>query len=277
MPLALRHQRLSFGHFGQKRHVLLLFGVEQRRYIEQEATQLSLERAATAAQQFLFLFFCCLPFLHGFCEAWKSASPNSATAEAVGPTRVSMGNGTSAEDAEKVGFRVLGVQSDSPASEAKLINFFDFIVSAAGVPLRTLDATFVELIEKHVDQPLPITVYNCKDNSQREVTITPSSTWGGIGLLGVTIRFDTYANMEESLVRVLEVARHSPAEIAGLKAGEDYLLGDWEEVWTGLRVWRKAIAHGSLRLCARQERLKECSRTQMCCSRRSRAILIIHW
>lgn len=34
----------------------------------------------------------------------------------------------------------------------------------------------------------------------RDVTITPSNSWGGQGMLGVTIRFDTYHNAEENLV-----------------------------------------------------------------------------
>ena len=50
-------------------------------------------------------------------------------------------------------------------------------------------------------------------------------------MLGVTIRFDSYFNAEENLVRVLEVERHSPAELAGLKGGADFLLGTAEKVF----------------------------------------------
>lgn len=34
----------------------------------------------------------------------------------------------------------------------------------------------------------------------RDVTITPSNSWGGQGMLGVTIRFDTYDNADDNLV-----------------------------------------------------------------------------
>jgi len=68
-------------------------------------------------------------------------------------------------------------------------------------------------------------VHNIKSNSQRLVKITPSSTWGGAGLLGVTIRLDNYGGADERLIRVLSVEHNSPAAIAGLVPMKDYLLG----------------------------------------------------
>ena len=68
-------------------------------------------------------------------------------------------------------------------------------------------------------------VHNIKSNSQRLVKITPSSTWGGAGLLGVTIRLDNYGGADERLIRVLSVEHNSPAAIAGLTPLTDYLLG----------------------------------------------------
>lgn len=43
-----------------------------------------------------------------------------------------MGNRQSGEDAEACGYRVLGVQPNSPASKVGLVSFFDFIVAADG-------------------------------------------------------------------------------------------------------------------------------------------------
>ena len=68
-------------------------------------------------------------------------------------------------------------------------------------------------------------MHNIKSNSQRLVEITPSSTWGGAGLLGVTIRLDDYGGADERLIRVLSVEHNSPAAIAGLVPMKDYLLG----------------------------------------------------
>ncbi len=70
-----------------------------------------------------------------------------------------------------------------------------------------------------------IVVHNIKSNSQRLVKITPSTTWGGAGLLGVTIRMDDYGGADERLIRVLSVEHNSPAAIAGLVPMKDYLLG----------------------------------------------------
>lgn len=70
-----------------------------------------------------------------------------------------------------------------------------------------------------------VVVHNIKSNSQRLITITPSSTWGGAGLLGVTIRLDDYGGADERLIRVLSVEHNSPAAIAGLVPMKDYLLG----------------------------------------------------
>lgn len=42
---------------------------------------------------------------------------------------------------------MLGVQPNSPAAAGGLVSFFDFIVAAKGIPLATLDSTFVELIK----------------------------------------------------------------------------------------------------------------------------------
>lgn len=70
-----------------------------------------------------------------------------------------------------------------------------------------------------------IVVWNIKCQEKRLVTITPSDSWGGAGLLGVTIRLDDYGGAEERLIRVLEVEPSSPAAICGLKENSDYLLG----------------------------------------------------
>jgi hypothetical protein len=57
------------------------------------------------------------------------------------------------------------------------------------------------------------------------VELVPDDSWGGAGLLGVTIKLDNYGGAEERLVRVLSVEPQSPANIAGLVPELDYLLG----------------------------------------------------
>jgi hypothetical protein len=68
-------------------------------------------------------------------------------------------------------------------------------------------------------------VWNIKSQQQRLVQLVPSDTWGGAGLLGVTIRLDNYGGAEDRLIRVLSVQDQSPAAIAGLVGERDFLLG----------------------------------------------------
>ncbi|KAL3788035.1 hypothetical protein HJC23_008379 [Cyclotella cryptica] len=137
---------------------------------------------------------------------------------------------------ETLGYRVLGVQPNSPASAAGLVSFLDFLVGCNGVMLMGSgegleegeeydDVDFPALLRDNEGKELELLVHNIKSNSQRLVKIKPSSSWGGAGLLGVTIRLDNYGGADERLIRVLSVEHNSPAAIAGLAPMNDYLLG----------------------------------------------------
>ncbi|RLN93005.1 hypothetical protein BBJ28_00025411 [Nothophytophthora sp. Chile5] len=135
------------------------------------------------------------------------------------------------EGGECCGFRVLGIQEQSPAAAVGFVSFFDFILEANGIRLDTRDATLMELIAQSEDRPMRLQVYNVKAQASRELQLTPSRKWPGKGLLGVTIRFDSYEGAEDQLLHVLNVEQSSPAERAGLRAGSDYLLGTPERVF----------------------------------------------
>ena len=141
-----------------------------------------------------------------------------------------MGNAESTAPETTYGYRVLGVQASSPASKVGLVSFFDFIVEANGEPLWDKEVShFVHLIRDFQDRELPLVVYNCKDQSRREVRLVPTTQWAGEGRLGVAIRFDSYLDAADHMCRVLEVEPDSPAELAGLSPrGTDYLLGTAE-------------------------------------------------
>lgn len=137
---------------------------------------------------------------------------------------------------ETLGYRVLGVQPNSPASAAGLVSFLDFLVGVNGEMLMGSgeglqegdeyeDIDFPALLQENNGKELELLVHNIKSNSQRLVKITPSSEWGGAGLLGVTIRLDDYGGADERLIRVLSVEHNSPGAIAGLVPMTDYLLG----------------------------------------------------
>lgn len=53
----------------------------------------------------------------------------------------------------------------------------------------------------------------------------PSDTWGGQGLLGISIRFCSFEVAKENVWHILEVHPNSPSSLAGLKAFSDYIIG----------------------------------------------------
>jgi hypothetical protein len=89
------------------------------------------------------------------------------------------------------------------------VPFMDYIVGADGMATSGNEAGFVDLIGQHHQNktPIALTIYSLLTGQQREVSVTPSSTWGGDGLLGLIIRADTMKGAEESCIHVLEVRR----------------------------------------------------------------------
>lgn len=72
---------------------------------------------------------------------------------------------------------------------------------------------------------IPMTIYSSKTQNVRSVLITPSDTWGGQGLLGISIRFCSFEGANENVWHILEVHPGSPADLAGLKPFTDYIIG----------------------------------------------------
>lgn len=80
-------------------------------------------------------------------------------------------------------------------------------------------------MKQNVDKEIRMTVYSSKYQNVREVKITPNATWGGQGLLGVSIRFCSFEGANENVWHILEVHPQSPAEIAGLRSFSDFIIG----------------------------------------------------
>ncbi|XP_075221040.1 Golgi reassembly-stacking protein 2 [Lycorma delicatula] len=123
------------------------------------------------------------------------------------------------------GYHVLKVQDSSPGQAAGLEAFFDFIVAVGNTRLDQDNDTLKELLKANAEKELKMTVYSSKTQSVRQVTIIPSNNWGGQGLIGVSIRFCSFEGTNENVWHVLEVHPSSPAEIAGLLAFTDYIIG----------------------------------------------------
>lgn len=127
------------------------------------------------------------------------------------------------------GYRILQVHDQSPASDKELVPWFDFIVEANGYAMDLDDGSLVALISDHENQEINFLVYNTKNTTLRMVKITPKRKWDsgieGQGMLGLTIKFDTFENSDEDVIHVLQVAKDSPAYNAGLESFNDYILG----------------------------------------------------
>lgn len=53
------------------------------------------------------------------------------------------------------------------------------------------------------DKEVKMTVYSSKIQNVREVMIKPSNSWGGQGLLGVSIRFCSFEGANENVWHIL--------------------------------------------------------------------------
>jgi len=137
---------------------------------------------------------------------------------------------------ETLGYRVLGVQPNSPASKAGLVSFFDFLVGVNGMMLlgsgegleegeEYNDIDFPALLHENKGNVIELLVWNIKAQEKRLVELTPNDDWDGAGLLGVTIKLDNYGGADERLIRVLDVEEGSPAAQAGLVKEKDFMLG----------------------------------------------------
>ncbi|XP_046914925.2 uncharacterized protein LOC124495562 [Dermatophagoides farinae] len=123
------------------------------------------------------------------------------------------------------GFHVLKVQDDSPGSRAGLEPYFDYIIVAGNTRLNQMNDDLKDILKSHVDKSLRLLVYNSKYQNVRQVDIVPTNNWNGQGLLGVSIRYASFENADENVWHVLDIAPNSPADIAGLKAHRDYIIG----------------------------------------------------
>lgn len=123
------------------------------------------------------------------------------------------------------GYHVLRVQDNSPGQKAGLEAFFDFVLAIGNTRLDQDNDTLKELLKANIDKEIQMTVFSSKTQNIRVVNIMPSTTWGGQGLLGVSIRFCSFEGANENVWHILEVHPSSPAEEAGMIPFTDYIIG----------------------------------------------------
>ncbi|XP_047386294.1 Golgi reassembly-stacking protein 1 isoform X1 [Sciurus carolinensis] len=138
-----------------------------------------------------------------------------------------MGLGASAQQPAggAEGFHLHGVQENSPAQQAGLEPYFDFIITIGHSRLNKENDTLKALLKANVEKPVKLEVFNMKTMKVREVEVVPSNMWGGQGLLGASVRFCSFRRASEHVWHVLDVEPSSPAALAGLRPYTDYVVG----------------------------------------------------
>jgi len=136
-----------------------------------------------------------------------------------------MGSGQST--AEAGGFRVFKINEGSPATEAGLEVFFDFIMAINDSQMSEDQTNFFKKIQECENKRTKLVLHNIRTHASRDVFVTPRK-WGGAGLLGAVVRYDLLESESHQGIRVLEVFPNSPAAEAHLLPYKDYLLGTTE-------------------------------------------------
>ena len=128
-----------------------------------------------------------------------------------------------------IGYHVLRVLANSPAANAGLEPWFDYI---CGVNSTKIDNTNAHLLDSTVksaaEQKLPVTftVYSAKGQTLRDIYLEPSTE------VGVSLRWCPLSSAA-NVWHVLDVYPSSPAEIAGFIPFNDYIIGSPEGTLRG--------------------------------------------
>jgi len=141
-----------------------------------------------------------------------------------------MGNAQS-ELVNKVGYQVLMVQGGSPAAGI-LCSFWDVIIGSQQQIFDKEDSRLIDLFKSNIGKPISLLVYNLRTEKTREAIIIPSNTWGGNGLVGISIRFSSFEHTLELVWHILDVYMESPASEAKLHSRTDYIVGTPDQLFT---------------------------------------------
>ncbi|GAA6056232.1 hypothetical protein JCM3770_002099 [Rhodotorula araucariae] len=137
-------------------------------------------------------------------------------------------------------FHVLRVAENSPAAEAGVEPFFDFVVGAAGRQLGDDLDLLTDVLEENEGGEVALQIYSTKRKEVREVYVIPSRTWsssvvggasapgsvdGQPSLLGLSLRLCNPHHALDQVWHVLEILEGSPAQSAGLVPFGDWIIG----------------------------------------------------
>jgi hypothetical protein len=106
-----------------------------------------------------------------------------------------------------------------------LLPFFDFIIAVDGLVIEDDGPFFKDYLRTHNGQIISIDVYNTRIKIVRRIQITPNDQWGGAGLLGCSIMWESIEKAYLYSWHILDVAAGSNADKAGIHSHRDYIIG----------------------------------------------------
>lgn len=161
---------------------------------------------------------------------WVVGHNQRAIAKGMGnePSNQSDGSGAAGnQPGWEVGLRVLNTKPNSPARDAGLVPFQDFIVGIEEhVPGFSIRNDFSPYVSHKENQDCWVLVHNCFTGVTRSVNLQPRRTWEGAdSLLGVKLRTENIPNAISSVAKISAVTSGSPAYQANIVPDRDYLIG----------------------------------------------------
>jgi GRASP55/65 PDZ-like domain len=124
------------------------------------------------------------------------------------------------------GLRVIHVSFGSPAQVQGLEAFSDFIVGVSEVNIPNFKEELSNYLSRNAGKEVILAIYSVIKRDYREIRVVPSKTWPNAdSLLGVRVKWESFTTAQENIFRVSKVWPGSPGAQAGLKEGEDFVLG----------------------------------------------------
>ncbi|KAG0142205.1 hypothetical protein CROQUDRAFT_50611 [Cronartium quercuum f. sp. fusiforme G11] len=134
------------------------------------------------------------------------------------------------------GYHVLRVAESSPASEAGIEPFFDFIVGIGGQSVTEDGDTLTAWLDQSEGKPITLQVYSSRRQEVRDIRALPSRKWSTISsttanadqqpsLLGLSLRLCSPENALDNVWHILDIIEGSPAQDAGLVPFGDWVIG----------------------------------------------------
>mmetsp|Transcript_3272 Transcript_3272/g.10014 ORF Transcript_3272/g.10014 Transcript_3272/m.10014 type:complete len:265 (+) Transcript_3272:88-882(+) len=142
----------------------------------------------------------------------------------MGAAESSEGNADEVDLSKVYGYRVMRVFRGSPAARSNLAPFEDFIVAVDGTMCDPEMNALGNLLMQNENKEVELLVWNCIDERERQVKMTPSK-WSGPGLLGAAVKHEKLEHSTDCIWHVVELTPRSPADKAGLVPNTDYIVG----------------------------------------------------